>query len=195
MAPVEAVKVKASFRILNAWGERGIYLRFSSLKAKLNVQVIHVHLRKIRKYRKAERKMRITHNLFLSTRTEMGFPLNSELAVTCSLLRLKEIESILNPTLSDLFGLHSDHRFSLIHFTTPIWSLLRLQTNILWSHCNLKAQTKCPTLGTILLTNHLLCSPFPDCHFWKLCSVSLSLFSTCPHLFWPFTNLAFLSHS
>lgn len=41
-------------------GREGIYLRFSSLKAKLNVQIIHVHSRKIRKYRKAERKMRIT---------------------------------------------------------------------------------------------------------------------------------------
>lgn len=66
--------------------------------------------------------MRITHNPFLGTKTEMGFPVNSELPVLCSLLRFEETESILSPTLCNLFGLHFDHHFSLIHFTTPIWS-------------------------------------------------------------------------
>lgn len=37
-------------------GREVIYLRFLSLKAKLNVPIIHIHSRKIRKYRKAEKK-------------------------------------------------------------------------------------------------------------------------------------------
>lgn len=60
---------------------------------------------KNRKYRQAKRKIRIIHNLSLRTNTEMCFPLNSDLAVICSLLRLEEIDSILNFILSNLLGL------------------------------------------------------------------------------------------
>lgn len=99
-------------------GREGIYLRFSSWRAKFKVQIIPVHSRKSRKFGKAERKMTIAHNQFLHIKTEMGFPLNSEMAVLCSLLRFEETGS-LDPSISNLSGLHSAHHLSLIHFQVP----------------------------------------------------------------------------
>lgn len=62
--------------------------------------------------------MTITHNQFLHIKTEMGFPLNSEMAVICSLLRFEGTDS-LDPTISNLSGLHSAHHLSLSHFQVP----------------------------------------------------------------------------
>lgn len=84
----------------------------------------------------------------------MGFPLKSEMAVICSLLRSEKTDSVLDPTISNFqdFVLPITYLSFILQVPSALYSGSK-ETFSGLALASKHKQTKCPKLATILLIN------------------------------------------